>query len=177
MTAALATALSAALALKALPRAGWVRIGVPAPESVASHSWGIAWLVTVLCPADLDRGRALAMAAIHDLPEVIVGDLTPHDGVSEVDKSAREAEAMRTIAAPLPNGEELVGLWLEYDAGETPIARFVKACDKLDMALQAAIYRRERGLDTSEFIASALARLPPGMLTDLARAVAPPHGG
>ena len=80
-TDALRDRLSAALALKALPRAGWVRAGVRHPESVAAHSWGVAWLVLVLCPPALDRGRALAIAVAHDLPEVTVGDITPHDGV------------------------------------------------------------------------------------------------
>ena len=46
-----------ALSLKDLARAGWVRAGVQHPESVAAHSWGVAWLVLALCPAELDRGR------------------------------------------------------------------------------------------------------------------------
>ncbi|MCB9742496.1 MAG: HD domain-containing protein [Alphaproteobacteria bacterium] len=152
------------LDLKALPRAGWVRVGVPAPESVASHSWGVAWLVLALCPPGLDRGRALAIAVLHDLAEVRVGDITPHDGVPEALKHAREAEAMRGLLAPLPGGEELMALWQEY--GESPEGRFVKACDKLDMALQAARYAETA--DTREFIDAALAKLPPGLLRELA---------
>ena len=34
--------LAEALLLKEVPRAGWARVGVPRPESVA-HSWGVAW--------------------------------------------------------------------------------------------------------------------------------------
>ena len=44
-----------ALALKELPRAGWVRERVQQPESVAAHSWGVAWLVLVLCPEHINR--------------------------------------------------------------------------------------------------------------------------
>lgn len=152
------------LALKDLPRAGWVRAGVQQPESVAGHSWGVALLVTTLCPPELDRGRALAIAVLHDLAEVRVGDITPHDGVPEAEKHAMEAAAMRALLAPLPAAPELLALWAEY--GDSPEGRFVKACDKLDMALQAARY--SDAADTQEFIDSALAKLPKGLLRALA---------
>ena len=49
-----------ALRLKRLKRAGWVRKGVPDPESVAGHSWGVSWLVLVLLPADrIEAGSLL----------------------------------------------------------------------------------------------------------------------
>src|SRR5262245_31586095 len=80
-----------ALRLKALRRAGWVRVGVPAPvESVADHSWGVAWLVLALLPEGLDRGKALAYAVLHDLPEVRTGDVTPMDRVPKEEKARRE---------------------------------------------------------------------------------------
>ncbi len=157
------------LALKELPRAGWVRVGVSEPESVAAHSWGVAWLVLVLCPDDLDRGRALAIATIHDLAEIRTGDITPHDGVDEADKSARETEAFRALVSNLPTADELIGLWAEYEHGTSPEGRFVKACDKLDMALQAARYADAQGIDTSEFVESALQRLDDATLQALAR--------
>lgn len=37
-------------------------------------------------------------ALIHDLAECIVGDLTPHCGVSPEEKHRREDEAMKTIS-------------------------------------------------------------------------------
>lgn len=147
------------LALKALPRTGWVRKGIPEPESVAAHSWGVAWLVLALCPPGIDRGRALAIATVHDLAEVRVGDLTPHDPVSKTEKARRELAAYTAMIAPFPNATELLDLYVEYADESTPEGRFVKACDKLDMALQAQAYQGESGLDLSEFVASALGRL------------------
>lgn len=160
-------ALIEALALKALPRAGWVRVCVPDPESVAAHSWGVATLVLVLCPPDLDRERALAIALVHDLAEVRVGDLTPHDGVPRDEKARREREAFVDLVAALPNAEELTGCFDDY--GVTAEGRFVQACDKLDMALQAAAYERGTDLDLSEFVDSALSKLSAGVLRELAR--------
>ena len=151
--AALRALLDEALALKELDRSGWRRVGLEPVESVAAHSWGVAWLALSLCPPSLDRGRVLALAVLHDLPEVRVGDLTPHDGVSSAEKHRREAEAAGDLLAPLPH---LAVLWSEYAAQESPEARFVRQLDRLDMALQALRYARERGADTREFVESAL---------------------
>jgi putative hydrolase of HD superfamily len=151
--AELLAALLESLALKDLPRAGWVRRGVAAPEDVAAHSWGVAWLTLVLLPPELDRARALAYAVLHDLPEVRVGDLTPADGVAHAEKAAREARAMTGLTNSLP--AHVLELWQAYEAQQDPEARFVRQIDRLDMALQAAVYRDRTGLDLDEFFASA----------------------
>jgi len=159
------------LELKALPRAGWVREGVVNPESVAAHSWGVAWLVLTLAPAAIDRGRALAIAVLHDLAEVRVGDITPLDGVGPADKRRREEAAMDGLLGGLLRAEEMRQLWLEYEEQSSPEGRLVKACDRLDMALQAQLYAADDGIDPSSFIASALEGLPPGLFVELARAL------
>ena len=143
-------ALLAGLPLKHVARAGWLRVGISRPESVAAHSWGICFLVLQLCPPELDRGRCLALATLHDLPEVEVGDLTPHDGVSKADKHAREDAAARDLLTHRP---DLLALVREYMAQDTPEARFVRELDKLDMALQALIYAPHS--NTREFVESA----------------------
>lgn len=143
-------ALVEALALKALDRAGWLRVGVRRPESVAAHSWGVAWLALVLCPDDLDRERVLAYAIVHDLPEVRTGDLTPADGVAPEDKAVRERAAIRELAREIPG---VAALWEAYERQADPEARFVRQLDRLDMALQAVAYAREA--PTEEFLASA----------------------
>jgi putative hydrolase of HD superfamily len=135
--------------LKALPRAGWIRAGVPAPESVAAHSWGVAWLVLELLPAELDLGRALAYAVLHDLPEARVGDITPHDGVAPATKHAREAAAAAALLPP-----HLAERWAAYEAQADPEARFVRQLDRLDMAVQAVAYA-EQADDVRPFLASA----------------------
>ncbi|MEZ4383194.1 MAG: HD domain-containing protein [Nannocystaceae bacterium] len=156
------------LGLKEVTRAGWLRAGVREPESVAAHSWGVAWLVLVLAPPSLDRGRALAIAVLHDLAEVDVGDLTPYDGVSPEDKRRREEAALEGLVRGLPRADHLRELWLEYEAQSSAEGRFVKACDRLDMALQAQRYASTRGVAVEEFVDSALAGLPSGILRELA---------
>lgn len=168
MAADLEARLLDALALKDVARAGWLRVGIASPESVAAHSWGVAFLVLALCPRELDRGKALAIAILHDLAEAEVGDITPHDGVAKADKHAREAAAFASLTSPLRDRDELMALWQEYEHGSSRESRFVKACDKLDMALQAKRYR-SAGFDTSELIASALSALDDETLRALAR--------
>jgi putative hydrolase of HD superfamily len=163
----LRTVLLEALRLKELPRTGWVDAGVAAPESVAAHSWGVAWLVLVLCPRHIDLERALAMAVLHDLAEVRVGDLTPRSGVAPERRTLAERRALGGLLHGLPQAGQLQGLWEEFEARASIEARFVRACDKLDMALQAARYR-EQGLQLQEFVDSALAELDDPLLRALA---------
>lgn len=154
---ALLDLLLEAIALKQLPRSGWVRAGVPRPESVASHSWGVSFLIVTLLPEELDLQRALAYGCLHDVPEIRVGDITPHDGVTPEDKRHRETEAMHALCAPLP--ARVQKLWDAYEAQADPEARFVKELDRLDMALQAVVYHQQYGLDLQEFLESAQAKI------------------
>jgi putative hydrolase of HD superfamily len=136
-----------ALKLKSLPRTGWLRAGIENPESVAAHSWGVAWLCMILCPKELDKLKVLEMALIHDLAEVRIGDITPYDGIEVAEKHKMESAAFVEMTEQLGNRQHLRDLWNEQSAE----ADFVKQMDKLDMALQAQEYG---GLE--EFIDSAL---------------------
>ncbi|MEO6063560.1 MAG: HD domain-containing protein [Thermoflexales bacterium] len=144
--------------LKQLYRQGWLRRGVPRErcESVAEHTAGVAWLTLLLAPnaEGLDADRALRMALIHDLGETHAGDITPADGVSETDKHARERQALHEIVAGLSHAADWLALWEEYASGQSPEARFVHEVDRLEMGLQAVIYRAEGLVDPTEFIAS-----------------------
>ena len=137
-------ALKEALGLKGVIRAGWIRAGVQNPESVAAHSWGMALLATQLCPDDLNLQRVLKLCILHDIAEVHVGDITPHDNVSAEEKHRLESEAIQLM------GVEAAEAFAEYEAQESAESRFVRYLDKLDMALQAEIYEGQN-LDLSEF--------------------------
>ena len=135
------------LELKQLSRTGWVRSGVNNPESVAAHSWGMAVLALRLSPKELNLERVLSLCLVHDLPEVRVGDLTPHDDTSN--KAELEHKAMSEMAP------QWLSLFEEYEAGETAEAKFVKQIDKLDMGLQAILYQTKQNITLDEFVASA----------------------
>lgn len=135
------------LRLKGILRQGWVNAGVPSPESVAAHSWGMAVLALRLCPPDLDLAKVLSLCLIHDIPEVLVGDLTPLDDRST--KAEDEHAAMLSLAP------QWIALFEEYEGRSSEEAVFVHRLDKLDMALQAALYTEEAGLNLEAFVESA----------------------
>ena len=137
-------ALKEALGLKDVIRAGWIRAGVENPESVAAHSWGMALLATQLCPDELNLQRVLELCILHDVAEVHVGDITPHDNVSPEEKHRLESEAIQKM------GIDATEAFAEYEAQQSAESRFVRYLDKLDMALQAEIYEGQ-DLDLSEF--------------------------
>ena len=142
--------------LKDLPRAGWRRVGIEEAEDVAAHSWGVAWLCMVLCPPELNPHRVLQLSIIHDLVEVRVGDITPHDPFTSEEKLSLEQEAAQAIFSDRP---DLLQVWSEYAKAETLESRFVHQADKLDMALQALRYSQQAESDTTEFFRSAAAKI------------------
>ena len=146
--------LTAALGLKEVRRAGWARVGIQDAESVADHSFGVAFAAMVLTPPGLDRLRVLELALLHDLPEVEVGDITPHDGVTHDEKRRREDAAAAALFADHPH---LLGLWHELEAATSPESRFVKTLDHVDLRLQARHYGA-RGFAVGDFLASTRAR-------------------
>ena len=48
--------------------------------------------------------RCIKLALVHDVAEAIVGDITPHCGVSDADKYSMEADAVQRIKQMLGGG-------------------------------------------------------------------------
>ncbi len=158
--------------LKQLYRQGWLRRGVPPErcESVAEHVFGMAmlgwWIVDAYFPG-LDRDKVLRMILTHELGEIYTGDLTPGDNVPLEEKHRREREGLWQVVGKLPNGEQYLALWEEFEAGQTPEARFVRQLDRLEMAFQASVYRQQGFENMSEFFASASAAIEDPVLRKL----------
>ena len=152
------------LKLKSLKRSGWQRTSLADVESVASHSWGVAWIAMLFCPGELCKERVLELALIHDLAESVVGDITPYDGISAVEKMQRELSAFRDLTRDLPNAEQLLECFREYQECVSQEAVYVHNCDKVDMWLQAELYMLENpGMDLREFVESARVYLCKGI--------------
>jgi putative hydrolase of HD superfamily len=130
-------------------RSGWELRDVEYPESVADHSWGTGFLTLLFSNgAGIDRGRALAIAAVHDLAEAEIGDIPTRvfleeRSVSKEEKRILEAEAMGKIGEGL-DSEEVHDLWREYESATTIEARFVRDMNLIDMCLQAYKYEKEK---------------------------------
>lgn len=111
-------------------------------ESVAEHSWRLAFMVLMYShelrkefPA-LDVDKVLRMCIIHDLGEAFTGDIpsfykTDADSVKESDLLLSWFRSM-----PAPFDVELSALWEEMEALETTEARVYKAFDKIEAVVQ-----------------------------------------
>ncbi len=135
--------------LKHTPRAGWLLLGIPAPESVAEHSFRVTMTGVVLAAlTGADPGRTAALCAFHDAHETRIGDV-PSVGRAYVSTAAPETVTdHQTAAMPDEAAKVFQGLTAEYEAGETAESRAAHDADKLETLLQAAEYQ-SRGYDTA----------------------------
>jgi len=104
-------------------------------ENTAEHSWHAALSALLLAPyADqkLDIDKVIKMLLIHDLVEIEAGDTFVYDRKEVAKQGLSEAEAADIILNKLPEqqGEMLQNLWDEFEARETPEAKFAKAIDR-----------------------------------------------
>jgi putative hydrolase of HD superfamily len=156
--------LAELMRLKAVPRTGWLLRGVRDVESVADHSFGVAFVAMLLadlaeaCGMELNVEKVLRMALLHDLTEARTGDL-PATVKRYFDRQTLHA-ADECIADEMLNrlgaiGEEYLLLWREYEERASLESRIVKAADKLDLLLQAREYEKGGARNLHEFWASS----------------------
>ncbi|CAG9581497.1 unnamed protein product [Danaus chrysippus] len=133
--------------LKHIKRTGWVLCDIENCETIAGHMYRMGLMTFLLTeknnPTNLDRFKCLQIVLIHDLAECIVGDLTPHCGVTPDEKHRREDEAMKTIAELTGlAGDRMYEIYKEYENQSSPEAKFAKDLDRYDMILQAFEYEK-----------------------------------
>ncbi len=144
--------------LKRTQRAGWVEAGIYQPESVADHTFRTAILCMLYADMEnLDPLKLLRMALIHDLPEAVIGDLTPSKKTAETKE--KEDTTINQILNLLPERqrETYIAVWNEYKEGKTREAQAVRQLEKIEMALQAKEYEKAGSTSKSleRFIKSA----------------------
>ncbi|MBG6098855.1 HD domain-containing protein [Nocardioides sp. WG-D5] len=109
-------------------------------ENDAEHSWHLALMVLLLAEyADepIDVGHAIKLVIIHDMVEIYAGDSPVFDAAAVVDQVERELAAADRLFTMLPPDQagEIRALWDEFEAAQTPEARFCKAMDRLEPML------------------------------------------
>lgn len=106
-------------------------------ENDAEHSWHLALMVPVLAEyADepIDVGHTIRLVVVHDLIEIYAGDTPLYDDQLRTSQEARELAAADRLFGLLPADQaaEFRALWDEFEARQTPEARFAKAIDRLE---------------------------------------------
>jgi putative hydrolase of HD superfamily len=105
-------------------------------ENSAEHSWHLALMAMMLVEhanEPVDLARVLQMILIHDIVEIDAGDTFVYDENAMTGKAEREAQAAERIFGMLPSDQkdELFSLWHEFEARETPEAKYASALDRL----------------------------------------------
>ena len=104
----------------------------------------LASVVTKELNIQMDLTRLMEMLLIHDLGEVVIGDISDvEDDFAK--KNEKEKEAVKDILSNLTadSANYYYGLWVEMERKETDLAKLAYSLDKLDAIIKAGIYEKE----------------------------------
>lgn len=109
-------------------------------ENDAEHAWHMAimaYLLREYANEPVDIGRVMLMCLIHDIVEIDAGDTYAYDAEGLKTQKAREDEAKERIFSLLPEDQkqELLQIFDEFEAFQTPEAKFARAMDNLQPLL------------------------------------------
>ena len=144
------------LRLKRFPRTGWLRVGVPAPESVADHSFSAALLGWRIAREDkgLDASRVALLLLVHDLHEARLGDI-PTPAKRYLPDGAVDAAERSIVQDQWAGDADGAALAREFLDGVTPEARLARAVDNLEFILEAAARVRAGAAGPREMLTRA----------------------
>jgi putative hydrolases of HD superfamily len=109
--------------------------GLDRYENSAEHSWQLALLALSLvsyAAQPVDLNRVIRMLLVHDIGEIETGDTIVYNDSGLAERKAGELRAVTRIFGLLPTAQsdELMSLWLEFEANDTAEARFAHAADR-----------------------------------------------
>ncbi len=112
-------------------------------ESVAEHVYGTCILALSIWSEyelNINIDVVIKMLVLHEIGEVLIGDITPFDNITPEEKMKREHKAMSDILGDLVKKDEFYALLMEFDDHKTREAVFAYYCDKLEADLQCKAY-------------------------------------
>lgn len=103
-------------------------------EDDAEHSWHLALMAVLLkeySNEEVDLSKVIPMVLIHDLVEIDAGDTYAYSGESAAVTETRERKAAERVFGILPEdqGKVFRDFWEEFEAYETPEAKFAHVLD------------------------------------------------
>ena len=103
-------------------------------ETDAEHAWHMAIMAYLLrehANEEVDITKVMLMCLIHDIVEIDAGDTYAYDSEGLATQKARENLAKERIFSLLPEDQkvELISLFDEFEAYETPESKYAHAMD------------------------------------------------
>ena len=130
-------------------------------ENDAEHAWHAALMAILLAEyanEPIDVLRTVTMLLIHDMVEIDAGDTYAYDEAAKQTQREREEKAADRIFGMLPGDQrdELRALWEEFEAAQTPEAKFARTMDNIQPAMLNCATGgrawREKGVKLSQII-------------------------
>lgn len=105
-------------------------------ENTAEHSWHVALMALLMeehANEPVEIAKVVKMLLLHDIVEIDAGDTFVYDTAASKLQAEKELKAAHRLFGMLPEdqGEELMSIWLEFEAAQSPEAKFAKALDRL----------------------------------------------
>jgi putative hydrolase of HD superfamily len=109
-------------------------------EDDAEHAWHLAvmtYLLSEYSNRKIDVAKTMLMTLIHDIVEIDAGDTYAYDAEAKKSEKAREKAAADRLFGLLPDdqNEKLRSIWEEFEAYETPEAKFAHVMDNFQPML------------------------------------------
>ncbi len=114
-------------------------------ESVAEHVYGTQMLAIAIYHQfnyDLDLMKIITMLAVHEIEEIVIGDLAFFQ-ISNEEKLIEGKKACVKILENIISKDKILSLIDEFNKRETKEAKFAYHCDKLECDLQVKLYDQE----------------------------------
>ncbi len=110
-------------------------VGLNRYENSAEHSWHVclsALMLKDFANEQVDITRVIKMLLIHDLGEIDAGDTIIYASETEENKQLEKLGIQRVFQLlPQASQEEYCKLWVEFEEGNSPEAKFAKAIDRV----------------------------------------------
>lgn len=120
-------------------------------ERVSEHIYGTIILALSMYGSyekDIDIDKVLETLLIHEIGEILIGDITPFDNVTVKQKEELEHKAMEKVLGNLTDSKNMLKNLLEFDEYKSEESKFSRYCDKLEADIQSKIYE-EKGKHNS----------------------------
>lgn len=130
-------------------------------ENDAEHAWHAAIMTILLSEyanEKIDVLKTVTMLLIHDIVEIDAGDTYAYDAEGAKTQRDREVKAAERIFGMLPEDQakNFRALWEEFEARETPEAKFARTMDNIQPTmLNAAVEGKswlEHGVHLSQIL-------------------------
>lgn len=134
--------------LKNKIRTGWIEVDIKKErlESAAEHIYGCLMLAIAIdseYDLNIDMYKVLKMLSLHELEEILMGDLTLRADITKEEKILLGKKYVKEITNGLFKQNEIEELLNEFNAHITKESIFCYHIDKIECDMQAKMYDLE----------------------------------